>query len=83
MVEELTHEERTTAACTSYAYWFAVSFYTEENDEDAKPSDQDASRMAMREARRHLVGSCHDEAVALGRLRQTCHFRKVRYLYLL
>jgi hypothetical protein len=75
MVEELTQEEQTTAACTSYAYWFAHSFYSE--DADAKPSDEDAVGMAMREARRHLVGSNHDEPAALERLRKTCHFRKV------
>jgi hypothetical protein len=73
MVEELTPEELTTAACTSYAFWFALHFYAA----DAKPSDDDALQMAMREARRHLVGSNHDESAALERLRKTCHFRKV------
>ncbi|CAB9529346.1 CRAL TRIO domain protein [Seminavis robusta] len=77
MVEELSPEEQTTAACTSYAYWFAMTTLEEE------PSEQDTLKMARREARRHLVASAHDEQAAMDRLRACLQFRKERRLDLL
>ena len=70
MVEELTPEQQEVAARTSYAYWAAS---VSEN----RPSEQIRIRMAMREARRHLVGEDADYNKALESLRNTCQFREV------
>ena len=73
MVEIVSPEAQHSAACTSYAYWFAKTYF---KDED-KPSEEIQLRMAMREARRHLVGSDHDEDVALDRFLVLCEYRIV------
>lgn len=71
MVNELTNEEQETAARTSYAYWTAS-----ELKQNGPPSDNVRIRMAMREARRHLVGEgSYDKGLAA--LRACCEFRKV------
>lgn len=75
MVEELSEEEQDLAACTSYAYWFCKQYYCEGL---ASPPEELRLRMAMREARRHLVGESHDETNALDRLRSCLQYRKVR-----
>jgi hypothetical protein len=73
MVEELGQEEQETAARTSYAYWIASS----SDDKNDCPSDEIRIRMAMREARRHLVGEGGDEDKGLIALQYACSFRKV------
>lgn len=71
MVNELTKEEQEIAARTSYAYWVAS-----ESKHAGCPSDDIRVKMAMREARRHLVGErCFDKGLAA--LRASCEFRKV------
>lgn len=83
MVEALVPDEQDAAACTSYAYWFAKTFFSDQE----KPSGDIQLRMAMREARRHLVGSANDEKAALERFRLACQSRlvrpSIRYYYLL
>lgn len=73
MVETVSPEAQHSAACTSYAYWFAKTYFKEED----KPSDEIQLRMAMREARRHLVGSDHNEDAALNRFLVLCEYRIV------
>jgi hypothetical protein len=73
LVEDLTQEDQETAARTSYAYWVASS----SDDQHACPSDETRIQMAMREARRHLVGEGGQEDKALLSLRAACSFRKV------
>jgi hypothetical protein len=73
LVEDLTQEEQEIAARTSYAYWVASSL----KDKHACPSDETRTRMAMREARRHLVGEGGQEDKALLSLRAACSLRKV------
>ena len=75
MVETLTPEEQRTAACTSYAYWYALTYFAEED----KPSLAVALQMAMKEARRHLVASLDDEELATEKLKSCCQFREVSY----
>lgn len=70
MVDELTKEEQEIAARTSYAYWFAS-----ELKQAGCPSDEVRLKMAMREARRHLVGE-GDFDKALAALRASCAYRK-------
>ena len=71
MVEELTEEEQEIAACTSYAYWVASISHSD------CPSADTRKRMAMKEARRHLIAEKGVYKVALDRLRETLRFRKV------
>jgi hypothetical protein len=73
LVEDLTQEEQETAARTSYAYWVASS----SDDKHECPSDEMRIQMAMREARRHLVGEGGQEDKALISLRAACSLRKV------
>ena len=70
MVKELTQEEQEIAACTSYAYWVA-------SQQDQVPSTQVRIKMAMREARRHLVGEANVYEKGLAALRASCQYRKV------
>jgi hypothetical protein len=69
MVQDLSQEEKEQAARTSHAYWIASK-----ND---CPSDETRTQMAMREARRHLVGEGGQEGKALQSLRDACSLRKV------
>lgn len=71
MVNELTEEEQELAARTSYAYWTAS-----ELKRAGCPSDDVRTRMAMREARRHLVGEGNYDKGLIA-LRACCAFRKV------
>ena len=70
LVEDLTQDEQETAARTSYAYWVVSS-------SNECPSEETRIEMAMREARRHLVGEGGQEDKALLSLRSACRFRKV------
>jgi hypothetical protein len=73
MVNELTEHEQEIAARTSYAYWVASELKLA-----GLPSNDVRTRMAMREARRHLVGErSYDKGLAA--LRECCAFRKVSY----
>lgn len=71
MVNELTKEEQELAARTSYAYWVAS-----ELKQAGCPSEDIRIRMAMREARRHLVGEQYYDK-GLVALRECCAYRKV------
>ena len=73
MVNQLTPEEQEIAARTSHAYWLASL-----TDKDL--STETRKRAAKKEARRHLVAENGNFDSALKRLRDTCHFRKVRTL---
>lgn len=72
LVESLSSEEQEIAACTSYAYWFAQTYH-----QDQSPADDIRLRMAMREARRHLVKARHNETNALTHLCAGIQYRKV------
>ena len=74
---ELSLEEQELAACTSYAYWFFQTYYDVNPSEEKTSSELLRIRMAMREARRHLVGASLDEEAALDRLRSCLQHRKV------
>jgi len=74
MIDELTVQEQELAARTSYAYWVAS---TSANKTDFS-TDETRIRMAMREARRHLVGAAGQRVQAMNSLLYTCDFRKVR-----
>lgn len=76
LVSELTLEEQELAARTSYAYWLASTSLS------SCPTDADDLRkkMAMREARRHLVGQKGDYDNALSSLRGNARFRKERHI---
>jgi hypothetical protein len=77
MVNELTEHEQEIAARTSYAYWVASELKLA-----GLPSNDVRTRMAMREARRHLVGErSYDKGLAA--LRECCAFRKERKVDLL
>jgi hypothetical protein len=94
---ELTAEERETAARTSYAYWLAATAATAQkqpnlddnrtegdgSDDQEGKQEEIRARMAMREARRHLVGEFGNYQSALANLRRTCQFRKERRMDLL
>jgi len=71
MVSELTEEEQEITARTSYAYWTAS-----ELKQAGCPSEDIRMRMAMREARRHLVGEGNYDK-GLVALRACCAYRKV------
>lgn len=71
MVHELTDEEQELAARTSYTYWVSS-----ELKQAGCPSEKIRIGMAMREARRHLVGEGHYEK-GLAALRASCVYRKV------
>jgi CRAL/TRIO domain len=85
VVEELSDEDQTIAAFTSYAYWAfeqiptgtttTTSTTVEESDATRKAM---RIRMAMREARRHLVGQNGNYDVAVERFQHTVQWRKVR-----
>lgn len=71
MIEDLTDEEQELAARTSYTYWFASQVMSRPSDERVR------TQMAMREARRHLVGERNDYKKGLAALRKSCMYRKV------
>jgi hypothetical protein len=72
MVEALSPEEEEIAARTSYTYWMRAT------TDGGCPSKETRKRMAMKEARRHLVGEDGKYENAMDSLRETCRFRKVR-----
>lgn len=73
MVNELTEQEQEIAARTSYAYWAASELKLA-----GCPSKDIRTRMAMREARRHLVGEgSYDKGLIA--LRECCAFRIVSF----
>ena len=79
----MTLEEQELAAQTSYTYWLAVtnSNSNETCEATESCSAEDArSRMAMREARRHLVAQGGNYDRALSSIQDTCKFRKVSAL---
>lgn len=78
MVESLTPEYRRTASYTSYAYWYALTYF----EGDDKPCKEVALQAAMKEARRHLVACGNEEEIATGRLRECCQFREENHLEL-
>jgi hypothetical protein len=85
VVNELTEQQQETAARTSYAYFLwtkaSDSSCTANAPSSDKPPDDDAEiriRMAMREARRHLVGSQGDYDTAVLKLKNTIKWREVR-----
>jgi hypothetical protein len=79
MVEALIPEEQEIAARTSYTYWMIAT-----TDGDCTASDATRKHMAMKEARRHLVGEGKNNYEnAMKSLRETCKFRKDRKIDLL
>jgi hypothetical protein len=84
----LTEEEQELAAQSSYSYWlFSKRRHPAQNAcaTDELNGDSNTSgaafrlRLAMREARRHLVAENDDFTLALDRLRGACHYRKVKH----
>jgi len=73
MVEELSTEDQEIAARTSYAYWVAANFHEE------PPCEEIRVKMAMREARRHLVMKLGKYEKGLSSLRGAIKFRKISY----
>jgi hypothetical protein len=85
VVEELSDEDQTIAAFTSYAYWAfeqiptGTTTTTSTTDEESDATRKAMRiRMAMREARRHLVGQNGNYDVAVERFQHTVQWRKVR-----
>jgi hypothetical protein len=71
MVEALSPEEQEIAARTSYTYWIVAT-----TDGDCPASDATRKNMAMKEARRHLVGEGNNYENAMKSLREKCKFHK-------
>jgi hypothetical protein len=68
--EELSEEEKDITAKTSYAYWYVVTKTKERLAESVR------TEMAMKEARRHLVGEAGNYETALDAIRKAIKFRK-------
>lgn len=74
LVDALSEEDLEVAARTSYAYWYASKNITQ-NDYCLSPTIR--NNMAMKEARRHLVGGKGDFHLALTTLQSSLEHRKV------
>jgi hypothetical protein len=68
--EELSEEEKDITAKTSYAYWYVVTKTKEMLEESV------GTEMAMKEARRHLVGEHGNYEKTLDAMRKAIQFRK-------
>jgi hypothetical protein len=76
-VEALSEQEQATAASSSYAYWAWEKIQPLDSGISPKDKEEVRIRMAMREARRHLVGQNGNYDVAVERLRHTAQWREV------
>jgi hypothetical protein len=74
LVDALSEQDLEVAARTSYAYWYA-SKNRIHNDFCLSPTIR--NNMAMKEARRHLIGGKGDYSLALITLQSSLEYRKV------
>lgn len=83
-MEALTESELSTAARTSYAYWYLDEETNNNNDKRSCEDDSSNIRMrimmAMKEARRHLIAEKYDYDSALTRLQESCAYRQQQQL---
>ena len=75
LVNELSDEDQEVAARTSYAYWYAATTMHKTVKDCLSPNIR--RNMAMKEARRHLVGRGGDYDGALAGLQGSVDYRKV------
>ena len=87
-MEALTESEVATAARTSFAYWY-LDEETHSSNSNSKESCDDSAnntsdiirfKMAMKEARRHLIAEKYNYDSALTRLQESCAYRQQQQL---
>ena len=86
MVHDLTTDQVRMAARTSYAYWVLEAQQQQANTSTTTTTtakslaemDSIRLRMAMMEAKRHLVAMNGNVAKAFERFQETCQYRLVR-----